>query len=156
MSRSSHLVSAHSIIALLAVMFMSGLLLASCGPIGVGIFATKPYPVQLTIGLGVSSMVASVGFSATLCCSRSVDPNQEYVFSQNWTKLASYKYNDRRLHLAGQRFQAITQVAWGTGSRTSKPVQAQWAVPVYNQGGASGPSYIYTSYPTVALYYTSG
>lgn len=121
-----------------------------------GTFETKSFPGQPSIRLGLSYKVASIGYTIPLCCTKGVNPNEEYVFSNsdpsNWTKLANYDYNDRRLRLAGHRFQAIVQLAWGTGARGNKPIEGQWAVPVYDDMG----SCIYTSYPTVRLSYISG
>jgi hypothetical protein len=127
-----------------------------------GSFTIPPsFPIQVSVEASLAFKAASIGFSATLCCATPMVDNTEIVFVQandKWTKLAQYKFEQRRLDSVGQHFQAIVQNAYGVGARSSRTIEALWEIPIY---GDYTPGFFPASYritvllPTV-LMYTSG
>ena len=115
-------------------------------------------PVTLRFGSGLES--ADLDKDDPLCCERDVHNNEIIIFSQteldSWTKMVEFGFDDRALWYPEESFHVIVHTSYGSGKADSKPMEAQWTIPIYRVGAFNRVSYVTTLYPIVTAYYTSG
>ena len=123
-----------------------------------GDFQKKWSADPVILRFGFEHTGADLDWSYQLCCDVSV--NKERIFSQTepdtWAKMVEFGFDDRALWYPEENFHVTVDTAYGSGGRDSKPMEAQWTIPVYRVGAFNRVSYVTTLYPIVTAYYESG
>ena len=115
-------------------------------------------PVMLRLGLGLEG--ADLDWDDPLCCEIDMHKSSGMIFNQGkpdtWAKMVEFGFDDRALWYPEESFHVIVQTAYGSGKADSKPMEAQWTIPIYRVGAFNRVSYVTTLYPIVTAYYESG